>query len=125
MEEGILQGICMEMQIMHLHFRPHPWKVEQVCPVRRMVFLPDLACRQEELDLKPMKCKCSPAGEWLLESRLLTGNDWERAWHSGSGRMCIRISMSSFSQQVIFVLECGGDCWRGPSVGTWRSSSFH
>lgn len=46
-----------------------------------MVFLPDSTCRQE-LDLKPIRGNWSPAGEWLLKSRVLPGNDWERAWHS-------------------------------------------
>lgn len=46
-----------------------------------MVLLPDSTCRQE-LDLQLTRYKCSSAGEWLLESCVLTGNDWERAWHS-------------------------------------------
>lgn len=89
-----------------------------------MVFLPDSTCRQE-LDLKPIRCNWFPASEWLLESRVLPGNAWERAWHSDPGKMSIRVSMFSFPRQVSSVLGCGGDCWQGASVGTQRRSSFH
>lgn len=88
------------------------------------MFLPDSICRQE-LDLKPIRCNWSPASEWILESRVLTGHDWERAWHPSPGKMSIRVSMFSFSQQVSSLLGCGGDCWQRASVGSWRRSSIH
>lgn len=34
-EEGVLQGICVEMLITHLCFHLRPWEVQQVCPMHR------------------------------------------------------------------------------------------
>lgn len=64
-EEGILKGICKR----GMENGAGPFHAHVV-----VVLLPDSTCRQES-DLKPERCKRSPAGEWLLESHLLTRAD--------------------------------------------------
>lgn len=100
MEEAILKGICkrgMESGAGLSH-------AQEV-----VVLLPDSTCRQES-DLKPKRCKRSPAGERLLECHLLTGTDWERARHYGPDEMSANISVITFSWRIISLSGCGGDC---------------
>lgn len=87
------------------------------------MLLPDSTCRQES-DLKPKRCRCSPAGEWLLESHLLTATDWERARCYGLDEMSAHISVFSFSRRVISVLGCGGDCLAGGLRGREEEELF-